>query len=165
MQCSGCSKLATCVGIGSLAQALGTPNCCLLRPAVNSSGNTPWTTKQNAIRTTSSFNIMHDMPRIITFTTSSVLRLLVVYHRCGVCERTKSVTIAEKSDIFKENSNTTLRTIVTSHKAAAKSNRCAKCSRKHCDKVSPHVRESERLIITSYMVFAAEAKWFLKYAF
>ena len=43
---------------------------------------------------------MHDMPRTITNTTSSVLRLLVVCHRCGVCVRTKSVMIARKSDIF-----------------------------------------------------------------
>ena len=45
---------------------------------------------------------MHDMPRIITYTTSSVLRLLVVYHRCGVCVRTKSVRIARRSDTFHE---------------------------------------------------------------
>ena len=43
---------------------------------------------------------MHDMPRIITYTTSGVLRLLVVYDRCGVCVRTKSVMKARKSDLF-----------------------------------------------------------------
>ena len=38
---------------------------------------------------------MHDMPRIITYRTSSVLRLLVVYQRCGtcVCARSPSRTL------------------------------------------------------------------------
>ena len=88
--------------------------CCLLRPAVSISSYSrsrchlikscsflsSLAQKQNAIRITSSFSIMHDMPRIITYTTSSVLRLIVVYHRCGVCVRTKSVMIALRSDIF-----------------------------------------------------------------
>ena len=64
---------------------------------------------------------MQDMPRIITYTTSSVLRLLVVYHRCVMCVCTKSVMIARRSDTFVENCNTTLHTIITPHKAAAKS--------------------------------------------
>ena len=43
---------------------------------------------------------MHDMPRVITYSTSGVLRLLVVHHRWCVCVRTKSVMIARTSDIF-----------------------------------------------------------------
>ena len=45
---------------------------------------------------------MHDMPRTITSTTSRVLRLVVVYHRCGmcVCARTKSATIARMLTFF-----------------------------------------------------------------
>ena len=42
------------------------------------------TKNPETMRITSFFNIMHDMPRMITCTTSSVLRLLVVYHRCGM---------------------------------------------------------------------------------
>ena len=58
------------------------------------------TKKKEAIRITSSFSIMHDMPRIITCTTSGVLRLLVVYHRCGMCVHAKSVMIARRSAMF-----------------------------------------------------------------
>ena len=84
---------------------------------------------------------MHEMPRMDTSTTSSVLRLLVIHHTCDMCVRTKSTMTARRSEKFHENSNTTL---------TAKSSHCVKCPRKNCDEISPHVRGNEGLVITHY---------------
>ena len=87
----------------------------------------------------------------IAYATPSVLGLLVVYCRCGhVFVRTKTVMSARRFHIFQENSNTTLHTIITSHKSQV--------AVRNVPAGIAAMFHSEGLVITPYMVFAAESK-------